>query len=146
MHEVPRPARVRMLLSFAAGALLAALVLVIVEAEPTEASSRYEDLGLSSSVVEHVRRHYVDSTAEHDLLSVAHRGRVPELSPHPAVMQAVQHREQPLAPRGEFRALRLQTTQHGPKHLHRGCLPQRGDARRPRRHPGARPDRENLSP
>ena len=66
MEEVPRPARVRMLLSFAAGSLLAVLALVVVEAEPTEASSRYEDLGLFSSVVDHVRRHYVDSIDEHD--------------------------------------------------------------------------------
>jgi len=99
-----------MLLSFAAGALLAALVLVIVEAEPTEASSRYEDLGLFSSVVDHVRRHYVDSIDEHDLLSGAIRGMMNELDPHSAFMEPDQYREMQIDTRGEFHGLGIEIT------------------------------------
>ena len=102
--------RIRFLLTFLAGVATAALVVVIADAERSEASNRYEDLGLLSSVVDHVRRHYVDPIDEHELLSGAIRGVMTELDPHSAFMEPAQYRDMQIDTRGEFHGLGIEIT------------------------------------
>lgn len=110
MHQAPRPSRARLLLSFVMGALVAVLALVVVEADRSEAASRYQDLGLFSSVADHVRRYYVEPIDEHDLLSGAIRGMMNELDPHSAFMEPEQYREMQIDTRGEFHGLGIEIT------------------------------------
>ena len=100
-----RAARVRMLLSFALGVLAAAGAMLVGDATRSEASNRYDDLGLFSSVVDHVRRHYVEAIDDHELIAGAIRGMMAELDPHSAFMEPDQYREMQIDTKGEFHGL-----------------------------------------
>jgi carboxyl-terminal processing protease len=102
--------RVRFLLTFLAGVAVAAVVMVLTDARRSEASNRYEDLGLFSSVVDHVRRHYVEQIDEHELLSGAIRGMMTGLDPHSAFMEPAQYDEMQIDTRGEFHGLGIEIT------------------------------------
>ena len=75
--------RIRILLSFAAGVLAAALVTGVAGiAGSVAASTRYEDLSLFTSVLNLVRRNYVEEVEERDLVHGAVRGMLQDLDPH----------------------------------------------------------------
>jgi len=103
-----RSARLRMLISFALGVLAAAGAMLFGDATRSEASNRYEDLGLFSSVVDHVRRHYVESIDDHELIAGAIRGMMGELDPHSAFMEPEQYREMQIDTKGEFYGLGIE--------------------------------------
>ncbi|MEE2665453.1 MAG: S41 family peptidase [Myxococcota bacterium] len=105
-----RSSRVRLLLTFLGGVATAALAGVVVDANRSEAADRYQDLGLFSSVVDHVRRHYVEPIDEHELLSGAIRGMMGELDPHSAFMEPKQYKEMQIDTRGEFHGLGIEIT------------------------------------
>ncbi len=105
-----RSSRVPLLLTFLGGVATAALVGIVTDASRSEAANRYQDLGLFSSVVDHVRRHYVESIDEHELLSGAIRGMMSELDPHSAFMEPAQYGEMQIDTRGEFQGLGIEIT------------------------------------
>ena len=104
------PPTTRFLLTFLGGVATTAAVVVLTSPHRSEASSRYQDLGLFSSVVDHVRRHYVEPIDEHDLLSGAIRGMMGELDPHSAFMEPTQYKEMQIDTRGEFHGLGIEIT------------------------------------
>jgi carboxyl-terminal processing protease len=114
MKSEPRSAasatRIRFLLTFLGGVATAGIVGIVTDANRSEASTRYQDLGLFSSVVDHVRRHYVESIDEHELLSGAIRGMMTELDPHSAFMEPSQYDEMQIDTRGEFHGLGIEIT------------------------------------
>ena len=102
------PARTRMLASFCLGLGLAVGLTILADVRRSEASSRYDDLGLFSSVLDHVRRHYVEPIEEHDLLSGAIRGMMRELDPHSSFMEPEQYENMQVDTKGEFFGLGIE--------------------------------------
>ncbi|MEE3330100.1 MAG: S41 family peptidase [Myxococcota bacterium] len=100
--------RTRMLASFCLGLGIAAGITLFGDATRSEASSRYDDLGLFSSVLDHVRRHYVEPIGEHDLLAGAIRGMMRELDPHSSFMEPDQYEEMQVDTKGEFHGLGIE--------------------------------------
>jgi carboxyl-terminal processing protease len=98
------------LLSFSAGAATATLVVALLTSAATFASTRYDDLALFSSVLDLVRRNYVEPVDEHELLQSAVRGLLRELDPHSAFMNADAYQEMQVDTRGEFHGLGIEIT------------------------------------
>jgi carboxyl-terminal processing protease len=98
------------LLSFSAGAASATLVVALLTSAATLASTRYDDLALFSSVLDLVRRNYVEPVDEHDLMQSAVRGLLRELDPHSAFMNADAYQEMQVDTKGEFHGLGIEIT------------------------------------
>jgi len=102
-----RPATLRSVLLFAAGAL-AATVFLGPGPAGSVAAARYEDLSLFTSVMHLVRRNYVEEVDETELIRGAVRGMLAELDPHSAYMDPDAHKEMQIDTRGEFHGLGIE--------------------------------------
>jgi carboxyl-terminal processing protease len=102
-----RPATVRSVLLFAAGAA-AATVFLGPGPSGSVAAARYEDLSLFTSVMHLVRRNYVEEVDETELIRGAVRGMLAELDPHSAYMDPDAHKEMQIDTRGEFHGLGIE--------------------------------------
>ncbi len=103
--------RIRVLLAFAAGVVAAALVTGIAGmAGSVAASTRYEDLSLFTSVLNLVRRNYVEDVDERDLVHGAVRGMLQDLDPHSSFLDLEAYKEMQVDTRGEFHGLGIEIT------------------------------------
>ena len=101
----------RVLLPFVAGVVSATLVTGIVGVVGSvSASTRYEDLSLFTSVLNLVRRNYVDPVEEHDLVAGAVRGMLHELDPHSSFLDIEAYQEMQVDTKGEFHGLGIEIT------------------------------------
>jgi carboxyl-terminal processing protease len=106
-----RGTRVRTLLTFGAGVLSAALVTGLVGVVGSvSASTRYEDLSLFTSVLNLVRRNYVEDVNERDLVHGAVRGMLQELDPHSSFLDIDAYKEMQVDTKGEFHGLGIEIT------------------------------------
>ncbi len=105
--------RIRLLLTFLAGVLLAALVSGIAgSVAKVSASTRYQDLSLFTSVLNLVERNYVDAVGERELVLGAIRGMLNVLDPHSSFMDANAYHEMQVDTKGEFHGLGIEITKH----------------------------------
>jgi carboxyl-terminal processing protease len=72
------------------------------------AAARYDDLNLFSSVLEHVRRFYVEPVDDNQLVRGAVRGLLAELDPHSSFMDREAYKEMQVDTRGEFHGLGIE--------------------------------------
>jgi carboxyl-terminal processing protease len=96
--------------SFAMGAAASVVVMVLIGGAVSRAASRYEDLAIFASVIDLVRRNYVEPVDEHDLMESAMRGLLQELDPHSAFMSKDAYDEMQVDTRGEFHGLGIEIT------------------------------------
>jgi len=101
---------VRTALTFVSGFLAAVLAVTVVGGPASLAATRYEDLSLFTSVLNLVRRHYVEEVDEHRLLVGAISGMLSELDPHSAFMDADSYKEMQIDTQGEFHGLGIEIT------------------------------------
>jgi len=103
--------RVRLLLTFAAGVVSATIVTGLVGVVGSvSASTRYEDLSLFTSVLNLVRRNYVEQVDERDLVHGAVRGMLQELDPHSSFLDIDAYKEMQVDTKGEFHGLGIEIT------------------------------------
>jgi len=105
-----RRRRVHPAAAFAAGIVAALVGLSIVAGAATRAAVRYDDLALFASVLDLVRRNYVEPVDEHDLMQSALHGLLLELDPHSAFMSSDDYEEMQVDTRGEFHGLGIEIT------------------------------------
>ena len=138
-----RPQRIRFLLTFLAGVMAAAVTGVLASSAGSLAATRYEELSVFTSVLNLVRRNYVEPVEEDELVRGALRGMLAELDPHSSFhgrgcLQGDAGRHQGRVPRPRHR------DQQAQGRLRRGGLADRGHARGEGRHQVARPDHVDL--
>jgi carboxyl-terminal processing protease len=102
--------RTRLLLTFLAGVVSAAIVLSFSQTVTSVAATRYEDLSLFTSVLNLVRRNYVEPVEERDLVRGAVRGMLQELDPHSSFLDIDAYKEMQVDTRGEFHGLGIEIT------------------------------------
>jgi carboxyl-terminal processing protease len=95
---------------FVSGFVTALLAISFVAGGIAVAASRYQDLALFSSVVNHVKLNYVENVEEHDLLTGAMNGLLRELDPHSAFLDFEDYREMQVETRGQFHGLGIEIT------------------------------------
>ena len=100
----------QVLVSFLLGALLSLSTLALIAGASSRSDTRYEDLALFSSVLDLVRRNYVEPVDEHELLQSALRGLLSELDPHSAFMSKEAYDEMQVDTKGEFHGLGIEIT------------------------------------
>jgi carboxyl-terminal processing protease len=106
---VRRP-NIRLVIPFLAGALAGALLLGGGSVPVSGASPRYQDLSLFSSVLDLVRKNYVEDVDEEKLVHGALRGMLQELDPHSSYLDPEAHKEMQVDTRGEFFGLGIEIT------------------------------------
>ncbi len=112
MHPSPteRP-RYRSLLTFMAGVAAALIAMALSSSLASRAAAtRYEDLGLFTSVLRLVQQNYVEPVDESALVRGAVRGMLAELDPHSSFLDAESYREMQVDTRGEFHGLGIEIT------------------------------------
>jgi carboxyl-terminal processing protease len=102
--------RVRFLLTFLAGVVVAALVGGAAGTVGSFAATRYEDLSLFTDVLNLVRRNYVEPVEERTLVRGAVRGMLAELDPHSSFMDSDAYKEMQVDTKGEFHGLGIEIT------------------------------------
>ncbi len=103
--------RIRIFLTFLAGVTFSAGVLVVAGGVGNTASAtRYDDLGLFTSVLRLVRQNYVEEVDEGALVRGAVRGMLNELDPHSSFLDTEAYREMQVDTRGEFHGLGIEIT------------------------------------
>ncbi len=105
-----RRLRIRFLITFLSGILAAVLVSSLAGTVNSVAATRYEDLSLFTSVLNLVRRNYVETVEERDLIKGAVRGMLHELDPHSSFLDADAYKEMQVDTRGEFHGLGIEIT------------------------------------
>jgi carboxyl-terminal processing protease len=95
---------------FLSGVAATLLVLALLGGATVQASTRYQDLALFASVLDLVRRNYVEPVDEHDLMESAVRGLLYKLDPHSAFMSKDAYEEMQVDTRGEFHGLGIEIT------------------------------------
>ena len=105
-----RRQRVRLLLTFLSGVVAAAIVSVVAGTVGSVAATRYEDLSLFTSVMNLVRRNYVEEIDEGRLIRGALRGMLEELDPHSSFLDSDAYREMQVDTKGEFHGLGIEIT------------------------------------
>ena len=105
-----RRQRVRLLLTFLSGVVLAAIVSVVAGTVGSVAATRYEDLSLFTSVMNLVRRNYVEEIDEGRLMRGALRGMLEELDPHSSFLDSDAYHEMQVDTKGEFHGLGIEIT------------------------------------
>ena len=105
-----RTQRVRLLLTFLSGVVAAAVASVVAGTVGSVAATRYEDLSLFTSVLNLVRRNYVEDIDETRLVRGAVRGMLEELDPHSSFMDAEAYEEMQVDTKGEFHGLGIEIT------------------------------------
>jgi carboxyl-terminal processing protease len=103
-----RPQRIRFLFTFLAGVLAAALTGVLAGSAGSLAATRYEELSVFTSVLNLVRRNYVEPVEEDELVRGALRGMLAELDPHSSFMDADAYKEMQVDTKGEFHGLGIE--------------------------------------
>lgn len=96
--------------AFGAGAVAALVGLALVGGAATRAAVRYDDIALFASVLDLVRRNYVEPVDEHELMESALHGLLLELDPHSAFMSRDAYDEMQVDTRGEFHGLGIEIT------------------------------------
>jgi carboxyl-terminal processing protease len=102
--------RVHPVVGFGLGVVAATVAITVLAGAATRDSSRYEDIALFASVLDLVRRHYVEPVDEHDLMQGAMRGLLHELDPHSAFMEPEAYDEMQVDTQGEFHGLGIEIT------------------------------------
>jgi carboxyl-terminal processing protease len=102
--------RIRFLLTFLAGAVAAGVAGGLAGSVGSIAATRYDDLSLFTSVLTHVRRHYVEPVDEERLLRGAVNGMLQELDPHSTYLDQHAYKEMQVDTRGEFHGLGIEIT------------------------------------
>ncbi len=97
-------------MAFAGGVAATVIALALVGGAATKAAVRYDDLALFASVLDLVRRNYVEPVDEHDLMESALHGLLRELDPHSAFMSQDDYEEMQVDTRGEFHGLGIEIT------------------------------------
>ncbi len=105
-----RRQRVRLLLTFLSGVVVAAVVSVVAGTVGSVAATRYEDLSLFTSVMNLVRRNYVEEIDESRLVRGALRGMLEELDPHSSFLDSDAYHEMQVDTKGEFHGLGIEIT------------------------------------
>lgn len=106
-----RTPRIRGFLSFSAGfAVALGIALLVGLAGSVSASTRYDDLSLFTSVLNYVRRNYVEEVDERRLVYGAVRGMLQELDPHSSFLDPDAYREMQVDTKGEFHGLGIEIT------------------------------------
>lgn len=99
----------RSLVPFAAGVLTVLALLVGPFGNvATLAATRYEDLSLFTTVLNLIRKNYVEEVDEHRLIQGALRGLLEELDPHSSYLDRDLYREMQIETRGEFAGLGIE--------------------------------------
>ena len=102
--------RIRFLLTFLAGVVLAGVVSGFTSSVGSFAATRYEDLSLFTSVLNLVRRNYVEPVDERRLVHGAVRGMLEELDPHSSFLDSDAYKEMQVDTKGEFHGLGIEIT------------------------------------
>ncbi len=105
-----RRQRVRLLLTFLSGVVAAAFASVVAGTVGSVAATRYEDLSLFTSVMNLVRRNYVEDIDEGRLVRGALRGMLEELDPHSSFLDSEAYHEMQVDTKGEFHGLGIEIT------------------------------------
>jgi carboxyl-terminal processing protease len=105
-----RRLRIRFLLTFMAGMIVAATVGGLGGTVGSFAATRYEELSLFTDVLNLVRRNYVEPVEERTLVRGAVRGMLSELDPHSSFMDSEAYREMQVDTKGEFHGLGIEIT------------------------------------
>ncbi len=105
-----RRLRVRFLLTFLAGVILASVVPVLSGNVSHSMASRYDDLSLFTSVLTLVRGNYVEEIDDRDLIRGAVRGMLDELDPHSSFLDVEAYEEMQVDTKGEFHGLGIEIT------------------------------------
>jgi carboxyl-terminal processing protease len=105
-----RPQRVRLLLTFLCGVVAAGIVSVVAGTVGSVAATRYEDLSLFTSVMNLVRRNYVEDIDDARLMRGALRGMLEELDPHSSFLDSDAYHEMQVDTKGEFHGLGIEIT------------------------------------
>ena len=90
------------------GGAAAALAFLAVTRVADVTAARYEDLSLFTSVMNLVRRNYVEEVDETNLIRGALRGMLAELDPHSTYMDPESHKEMQIDTKGEFHGLGIE--------------------------------------
>jgi carboxyl-terminal processing protease len=105
-----RRQRVRLLLTFLSGVIAAAIVSVVAGTVGSVAATRYEDLSLFTSVMNLVRRNYVEDIDDARLMRGALRGMLEELDPHSSFLDSDAYHEMQVDTKGEFHGHGIEIT------------------------------------
>ncbi len=103
-----RPKRVQFLLTFLSGVLAAVLVTAVSGSVRSFAATHYEDLSVFTSVLNLVRRNYVEAVDERSLVRGAVRGMLDELDPHSSFLDIDAYEEMKVDTKGEFHGLGIE--------------------------------------
>jgi len=102
--------RFRLLATFLAGAVVAFGASALVGSVGSFAATRYDHLSLFTSVLNLVRRNYVEPVDERKLVTGAVNGMLQELDPHSSFMDIEAYREMQVDTKGEFHGLGIEIT------------------------------------
>jgi carboxyl-terminal processing protease len=103
-----RRQRFRFLVPFASGVAAAALFLGLSGSVTSLAATRYEDLNLFTSVLNLVRKNYVEPVDESALIEGAVRGMLDTLDPHSSYLAPDVYKEMQVDTKGEFAGLGIE--------------------------------------
>ncbi len=102
--------RIRFLLTFLAGLIVAAAAPILTGKVSHSMESRYDDLSLFTSVLTLVRGNYVEQIDDSDLIRGAVRGMLRELDPHSTFLDVEAYQEMQVDTKGEFHGLGIEIT------------------------------------
>ncbi len=102
--------RIRFLLTFLAGLIVAAAAPILTGNVSHSMESRYDDLSLFTSVLTLVRGNYVEQIDDSDLIRGAVRGMLKELDPHSTFLDVEAYQEMQVDTKGEFHGLGIEIT------------------------------------
>ena len=105
-----RRLRIRFLLTFLAGVIIAGALPVFTSNVSHSMASRYDDLSLFTSVLTLVRGNYVEPIDDSDLIRGAVRGMLEELDPHSSFLDVEAYEEMQVDTKGEFHGLGIEIT------------------------------------
>ena len=100
--------RFRFVVPFASGVAAAALFLGLSGSVTSLAATRYEDLNLFTSVLNLVRKNYVEEVDEHALIQGAVKGMLETLDPHSSYLTPDTYKEMQVDTKGEFAGLGIE--------------------------------------
>ncbi len=105
-----RRLRIRFMLTFLAGVVVAAAVSGLSPSIVNSAQTRYDDLSLFTNVLTLVRTHYVEPIEDGTLIRGAVSGMLSGLDPHSSFLDVEQYQEMQVDTRGEFHGLGIEIT------------------------------------
>ncbi len=100
--------RVRFLLTFLAGVVIAGVAPIVTDNVSHSKVSSYDDLSLFTSVLTLVRGNYVEPIDDSDLIRGAVRGMLDELDPHSSFLDVEAYEEMQVDTKGEFHGLGIE--------------------------------------